>query len=103
MANPWMYECFTCKRNGVGGVVVYLDGKGVEGRTKYPNKDKTSHIHQTNGTAVQQSLTSRQPTDEQLVPLLRIINAKLDRLLSEVSNRDGRDDDGKLGDGLYIE
>lgn len=92
MASPRTYECFVCKRQGVDGVQVYLDGKDAEGRTKYLNEDMTTHAHQGSGAAAaattQQPMTNKQVSKGEIVPLLRIINAKLDRLLAETESSD---------------
>jgi hypothetical protein len=86
MASPRTYECFVCKRNEIDGVQVYLDGRDVEGHTKYLNEDMTTHYHQgtsAKAATTQQPLASKPVSKEEILPLLRIINAKLDRLLSE--------------------
>jgi hypothetical protein len=83
MASPRTYECLVCKRNGIDDVLVYLNGKDTEGRTRYLNEDMSTHTHQGTSTSTQQLMTTKQPSNEQIVPLLRIINTKLDRLLTE--------------------
>jgi hypothetical protein len=105
MASPRTYECFVCKRNGIDGVQVYLDGKDAEGRTKYLNEDMTIHFHEGTSASVattQQPTTSKQVFKEEIVPLLRIINAKLDRLLSETGSSEKHHEE-KETDGLLIE
>jgi hypothetical protein len=102
MASQRTYECFACKRLGFSGVLVYLDGKDDEGRTKYLNKDMTSHIHQGIPISTQQP-PSQQISKEEIIPLLRIIDAKLDRLLTDVSGNNEEDDDERLGAGMLIE
>jgi len=103
MTSPRAYECFVCKRQGVGGVQVYLDGKDTEGRTKYLNDDMTTHIHQGNTTSTQLLNAPQQTSKEDVIPLLRIINAKLDRLLSRISGNSEKEHEGSLGDGFLIE
>lgn len=98
MASPRTYECFVCKRNGIDGVQVYLDGKDAEGHTRYLNEDMTTHFHQGTGASPQQPMTSRQVPKEEIVLMLKIINAKLDRLLSETGNSKN-DEEGNKANG----
>ena len=103
MASSRTYKCFVCKRQGVDGVPVYLDGKDTEGRTKYLSDDMTTHTHQGTGAATtQQPRTSKEVSKEEIVPLLRIINAKLDRLLSETGSGEKHHEE-KETDSLLIE
>jgi hypothetical protein len=105
MASPRTYECFVCKRNGIDGVQLYLNGKDAEGRTKYLNEEMTIHFHQGSGAApspTQLPANSKQVSKEEIVPLLRIINTKLDRLLSKTGSGEKHHEE-KETDGLLIE
>lgn len=89
----------------MNGVLVYLDGKDSEGNTKYLNTDMTFHTHQSKA-ATDHRQGEQQQTKDEIIPLLRIINAKLDRLLTTVSGyteRPDDHDDGRLGDGFLAE
>lgn len=106
MASRWKYECYACKRLGMAGVLVYLDGKDSEGNTKYLNTDMTFHTHQSKTATDHQQAEQQQQTKGEILPLLRDINAKLDRLLTRFPRYAERQDDrndGRLGDGFLIE
>ena len=105
MAGRWKYECYACKRLGMAGVLVYLDGKDSEGNTKYLNTDLTFHTHQSK-TATDHRQAEQQQTKGEILPLLRDINAKLDRLLTGVSGyveRKNDRSDGRLADDFLVE
>ena len=87
------------------GVLVYLDGKDSEGDNKYLNTDMTFHTHQ-NKAATNHQQAEQEQTKGEIMPLLRDINAKLDRLLTRFSGHAERQDDcndGRLGDGFLID
>ena len=75
------YECFKCRDKGYSNTMVYLAGKDESGKTVYVEEDGTPHLHKTNkqgsSTVVTNTTT---PTMEPT--LLKIINAKLDRIIS---------------------
>jgi hypothetical protein len=105
MASRWKYECYACKRLGMAGVLVYLDGKDSEGNNKYLNTDMTFHTHQ-NKAATDLQQAEQEQTNGEIMPLLRDINAKLDRLLTRFPGYAERQDDrndGMLGDGFLID
>ena len=62
----------------------------------------TTHLHQGTGAAAQQPMTNIQVSKEEIVALLRIINAKLDRLISETDNSKN-DVEGSEANSLLIE
>jgi hypothetical protein len=64
LASRWMYECYVCKRVGIEGVKVYLDGKDSEGRTKYLNTDMTPHTHQSIAAKDHQQSPQKQSKEE---------------------------------------
>lgn len=84
MASKQTYECFVCKRNGFPDTRVYLDGKTEDGKTVYKNEDMSPHQHKQQAKQQQQSQQGQaaastivtEPTS------LKIINAKLDRIIS---------------------
>ena len=45
MASRKTYPCFVCQKAGHDEVLVFLDGKDEQGRTKYLNEDGTRHTH----------------------------------------------------------
>ena len=66
----------------------------------------TTHFHQDTGAAAaatQQLMTSKPVSKEEIVPLLRIINAKLDRLLCETGSESEKLHEEKEIDGFLIE
>ena len=75
----------------MAGVLVYLDGKDSEGNNKYLNTDMTFHTHQGK-TATDHRQEEQEQTKGEIMPLLRDINAKLDRLLNGVSGYADRKD-----------
>jgi hypothetical protein len=92
VASPRTYECFVCKRNGIDGIQVYLDGKDAEGRTRYLNENRSMHIHQHAGTVGVQPMIAQQGSEEQVVSLLKMINAKLDLLINKTSDSSAIDE-----------
>lgn len=91
MASKQTYPCFACRRTG-HAVMVFLDGKDDEGRTKYLNEDGTRHFHQGSSSSQTQQTTQPQPQSQsqsqqqqpkdEITPILKMINSKLDRLIS---------------------
>ena len=83
MASRKPYEFYVCQRNGFNGVMVYLAGKDENNKTVYLEEDGTPHLHKTNkqgsSTVVTTNSTlSTGPTTTSL----KIINAKLDRIIT---------------------
>jgi hypothetical protein len=76
MASKQTYPCFACRKTG-HEVMVFLDGKDEQGRTKYLNEDGTGHTHL--GSSQQQQGSSTIVTEP---TSLKIINAKLDRIIA---------------------
>jgi hypothetical protein len=106
MASRWKYECYACKRLGMAGVLVYLDGKDSEGNTQYLNTDTTFIIIKVKTATDHRQEEQQQQIKGEIMPLLRDINAKLDRLLTRFPDYAERKDDrndGRLGDGFLIE
>lgn len=96
MATRQSYPCFSCRKAG-HEVQVLLDGKDSEGRTKYLNTDGTKHTHvdvnqvsavssanvQKNVPLSQQEEHQQSSTTVVTEPTsIKIINAKLDRIIS---------------------
>lgn len=63
-------------------------GCDTDGLTKYLNEDMTTRAHQGNNTLTQRQLAQQPKRSSQL----RIMNAKLDRLLNETSNCSVKDE-----------
>jgi hypothetical protein len=100
MASRKSYPCFACRDSGFDNVMVLLDGKDSEGKTKYLNEDGTRHTHkvqqQSSSTNIEQPEQSSvdkgisafsMMTDlirlvEQNQKLLTNLNEKVDRLLN---------------------
>jgi hypothetical protein len=84
MTSKQTYPCFACRKAGFE-VQVFLDGKDEQGRTKYLNEDGTSHFHQGSSQTQQQEQSQpQQQSKDEIMPLLKTMNAKLDRLISEL-------------------
>lgn len=79
MASKSKYECYRCRDNGWPGTMVYLAGKDEQGKTVYVEDDGTAHQHKQKQGQQQEIQTS---TTGDLVPLLRMIDAKLERVIS---------------------
>ena len=79
MASRNTYECYVCKKNNFPGVRVYLDGKTEDGKTVYKNEDMSAHAHKQQKQQ-QQSQFSHIVTEPTTV--MKILNAKLDRIIS---------------------
>ena len=45
MGSRKSYPCFACQKSGYEDIIVILDGKDNQGRTKYLNEDGTKHTH----------------------------------------------------------
>jgi hypothetical protein len=73
------YECFRCRDNGFPNTQVYLAGKDEQGKTVYIEEDGTAHQHKIKQEQ-QQSPGSTTLVTEPTV--MKIINAKLDRIIS---------------------
>ena len=96
MASKQKYECFRCRDNGYPSTMVYLAGKDEQGKTIYVEEDGIGHIHKIR----QQQPQSRQPQSQQQqqqqqstdsinpMPLLRLMDAKMDRIIALLSNMD---------------
>lgn len=81
MASKQTYPCFACRKAG-HDVQVFLDGKDEQGRTKYLNEDGTRHTHLGSGQQTQEQHQQQGSTTVVTEPpSLKIINAKLDRII----------------------
>ena len=58
VASKQTYPCFACRKAGYE-VLVYLDGKDEQGRTKYLNEDGTKHFHKTKAEAGSRAVKRR--------------------------------------------
>jgi hypothetical protein len=77
------YECFRCRDNGFSGVQVYLAGKDEQGKTVYVEEDGTAHQHKAKQEQQLQSQQSQGSITVVTEPTaMKIINAKLDRIIS---------------------
>lgn len=83
MASRNTYPCFACRKAGYE-ILVYLDGKDEQGRTKYLNEDGSKHVHkqQQQEQQQQQQQPQRQQQDTllstgQLMNLLATIDGKI--------------------------
>lgn len=105
MASRKTYPCFACQKTGHDDVWVFLDGKDEQGRTKYLNEDGTIHTHLGSSQLQTQQQPTTKPTHQQLqqqgqgsmtaisvseATQLKIVNAKLDRILSLLEERMSR-------------
>lgn len=82
MASKQTYECFVCKKNGFPDTRVYLDGKTEDGKTIYKNEDMTPHQHKQQQEKQPSSLQQASTTIVTEPTSLKIINAKLDRIIA---------------------
>jgi hypothetical protein len=87
MASRRTYECFQCRDKGFPNIMVFLDGKDDQGKTKYLESDgQTRHIHQGSSTTpLQQASTTvvTQATNEsRVLNIVNMISAKLDRVIA---------------------
>jgi hypothetical protein len=86
MASKQTYECFVCKRNGYPETRVFLDGKDENGKTIYKNEDMSPHQHKQRQVQQQQQPPAAavlpQQQQEPTLPTMKIISAKLDRIIS---------------------
>lgn len=85
MASKQTYECFVCKKVGFPDTIVYLDGKTEDGKTIYKNEDMSPHQHKQQAKQQQQSQQGQAAASTTIVTeptSLKIINAKLDRIIS---------------------
>jgi hypothetical protein len=81
MASRKTYECFKCRDNGFPNTMVYLAGKDEQGKTVYIEEDGTGHQHKTKQQqGHQQGQGSTTVVTEPTA--MKIINAKLDRIIS---------------------
>ena len=81
MASRNTYECYVCKKNNFPGVRVYLDGKTEDGKTVYKNEDMSAHSHKQQKQQQPESSTIvTEPATT--ITAMKIINAKLDRIIS---------------------
>ena len=72
------YECFKCRDSGYPNTMVYLAGKDDTGRTIQLEEDGTKHIHkQAKREEESTTVVTAEPT-----PIMKIINAKLDRIIA---------------------
>ena len=100
MASRKTYPCFVCQKAGHDEVLEFLDGKDEQGRTKYLNGIRHTHLGSSQQQTQPQSTTL--PTHQQLqqqghgsttvIPSselmqLKIVNAKLDRIISLLEGR----------------
>lgn len=82
MASKQLYPCFACRKAG-HEVQVFLDGKDEQGRTKYLNEDGSKHTHLGSSfSSQQQQQGSTAVVTEPPTTSLKIINAKLDRIIA---------------------
>jgi hypothetical protein len=89
MASKQTYPCFQCRKAG-HEVMVFLDGKDEQGRTKYLNEDGARHTHVGSSHSSQQQRQQRQqqqvqPTIADILVQIKLLSQKVDKLL-EASN-----------------
>lgn len=82
MASKSKYECYRCIDNGWPGTMVYLAGKDDQGKTLYVEDDGTAHQHKQKQGQQQESQTSTTEGANNPMPLLRMIDAKLERVIT---------------------
>lgn len=88
MASRKPYECFKCRDNGFPNTMVYLAGKDEQGKTVYIEDDGTGHQHKVKQQQQKQLLQQQQQTQGSATVVtteptsVKIINAKLDRIIS---------------------
>ena len=89
MASHKPYECFKCRDNGFPNTMVYLAGKDEQGKTVYIEEDGTAHQHKQKQQQGQAQQPQPQPqsrsyadTNTNPMPLLRILDAKMDRVIA---------------------
>lgn len=98
MASKQKYECFTCRDNGFPGVLIYLAGKNAEGKAIRVEEDGSAHVHKTKQQQEAAQLPEQQSHQAQQQGLgsttivteptsMKIINAKLDRIISMLETR----------------
>jgi flagellar basal body rod protein FlgB len=89
------YECFKCRDNGFPNTMVYLAGKDEQNRTIQLEEDGSKHIHKTKQQQESQEQQSQQPQSQDSPTVvttteptsLKIINAKLDRIISLIESQ----------------
>ena len=85
MASRKSYPCFACQKAGYDDVMVLLDGKDEQGRTKYLNEDGTKHTHL--GSSSQQPQAQPQPQQQgQVYTTIVTQTTKEDRILNLLSD-----------------
>ena len=77
----------------------------AKGHTKYLSDGMTIQTIKERGcrATTQQPMTSKQASKEEIMPPLRIIHAKLDRLLFETGHESEKHQEESETDGLLIE
>lgn len=96
MASKEKYECFRCLDNGFPNTMVYLAGKDKQGKTIYVEMDGTGHTHKTSQQPKSPQMRSQQQHQQQQLspdppspmPLLRLMDAKMDRIIALLSKPD---------------
>ena len=91
MASKQTYPCFVCRKAG-HEVQVFLDGKDELRRTKYLSEDGTKHTHLGSSSSSTSSHQQQQQIDNSTTVVsestqLRIMNAKLDRIVALLEER----------------
>lgn len=81
MASRKTYSCYVCQKAG-HDIQVFLDGKDEQGRTKYLNEDMTKHTHLGSSSSISQEQQLASTTIVTELTSIKIINAKLDRIIS---------------------
>jgi hypothetical protein len=86
MASRKTYTCFVCQKAG-HEILVFLDGKDEAGHTKYLNEDMTRHTHLGSRLSLQEQQGQQQQAQGSTTVVteptaMKIINAKLDRIIS---------------------
>lgn len=98
MASRNTYECYVCKKNGFPETRVYLDGKDANGKTIYKNEDFSPHQHKQ---AKQEQQTQPQPKASTTIVTeptsLKIINAKLDRIIALLESQQQQKPEDNFG------
>lgn len=79
MASHKPYECFRCRDNGFPNTMVFLAGKDDHDKTVYVEEDGTSHQHKLKQQQQHQQASTTVVTEP---TSLKIINAKLDRIIA---------------------
>jgi hypothetical protein len=88
VASKQTYPCFACRKAG-HEVMVFLDGKDEQGRTKYMNEDGTKHTHlgSSQQQAQQQQQSLKSTNDVDLVLEIKLLHQKVDRILTLLEER----------------